>query len=571
MRRFIALVSVFSLVSCQTIPTFSQYEAKPVKTHNYGAMVASANPMATKAGLEIIEKGGSAIDAAIAVQTVLTLVEPQSSGIGGGAFMVYYDAKTGNVTTYDGREKAPISANPDWFMQNGKPMKFFDAVKSGKSVGAPSVLAMLNMAWKDGGKLPWADGFKRAETIATDGYALTERTRKLIDELAKNTDPAPDVKSYFYDGAEIKPAGTIIKNPEYASTMREIAQTELQSFYHGRLAEAMVKKVAENPIPGGLTMADFAEVKPQKLEPLCQSYRVHKICGMAPPSSGGIGTLMIMGILENFNMPVMGNSTQGWHHFIEAQRLAYVDRDTYVADTAFVDVPIKGLLDKKYLRSRADMISPNKSIETANAGIPEGAKKRGKDATGGYGGTSHFVIVDKEGNVVSMTTSVEFIFGSQMMVGGFFLNNQLTDFSFAPNDANGTPIVNRVEAGKKPRSSMSPTIIFDKDGQFEMAIGSPGGNSIIAYVTKTIVAVLDWGMSLDEAIAQPNLIARKVPSNLEYKRMDEKIRLELEALGHTFTSSGNPEASGLHGIMVKNGKLIGAADPRREGTAEATK
>ncbi len=571
MRRYIALVSIISLASCQSLPNVPQFEAAPAKNHNYGAMVASANPMATKAGLEILEKGGSAIDAAIAVQTVLTLVEPQSSGIGGGAFMVHYNAKTGDVTTYDGREKAPKTANPDWFMQNGKPMKFFDAVKSGKSVGAPSVVAMLNMAWKDGGKLPWAEGFKRAETIATDGYQLTERTRKLIGELEKNTDPAPDVKSYFYDASGIKLAGTIIKNPEYAATMREIAQTELESFYRGRLAQAMVKKIAENPIPGGVTMADFAEVKPQKLEPLCQTYRVHKICGMAPPSSGGIGTLMIMGILENFNMPEMGNSTQGWHHFIEAQRLAYVDRDTYVADTAFVEVPIKGLLDKTYLRARADQISPNKSIENANAGVPEGAQKRGKDATGGYGGTSHFVVVDKEGNVVSMTTSVEFIFGSQMMVGGFFLNNQLTDFSFSPNDANGMPIVNRVEAGKKPRSSMSPTIVFDKDGQFELAIGSPGGNSIIAYVTKVLVGVLDWNQPLDEAIALPNLIARKVPSNLEYARMDEKLRLELEALGHPFTSSGNPEASGLHGIMVKNGKLIGAADPRREGTAEATK
>jgi gamma-glutamyltranspeptidase / glutathione hydrolase len=576
MRRFIILISCFAIVSCQTIPenpsltNTSKLEAKPAKNYQSGAMVASANPLATKAGVEILQKGGSAIDAAIAVQTTLSLVEPQSSGIGGGAFMLYYDAKTGDVKTYDGRETAPKAANSELLMQDGKPMEFWTAVKSGRSVGVPGVIAMLELAWKENGKLPWAQNFTPAINHAQNGYALTKRTSELLKSLERITTPGDGVKSYFYDAnGKAYDAGTIMKNPAYAKTLHDIGKEGAKVFYNGYIARDIVADVQNNPIKGALSLEDMKNFKPQIHEPLCQTYRARTLCGMPPPSSGGIGTLMIMGILENFDMKTIGNSTKGWHNFIEAQRLAYMDRDTYVADDNFVDVPTKGLLDKDYLKSRAALIGNDAPMQNVIAGNPNGAQKRGKDATGGVSGTSHFVIVDKIGNVVSMTTSVENLFGSQRMVDGFFINNQLTDFSFTPKDKDGNLIVNRVEPLKRPRSSMSPTIVFDQNGQFELAIGSPGGNAIIAYVTKALIGILDWDLPLDEALALPNVISRRTPSAMEYKRFDNNQLQNLQNMGHTFQDGGGAENSGLHAIMLRGGKLIGAADPRREGTAEA--
>ncbi len=572
MRRFLTIVTCFALSACQTTQNtapIQKFEAKPVSNWQYGAMVASANPMATQAGVDIIEKGGSAIDAAIAVQSVLSLVEPQSSGIGGGAFMLYFDAKTGDVQTYDGRETAPMGAKPDMFMQDGKPMEFWTAVKSGHSTGVPGVIAMLDLAWKDHGKLKWAQNFEPAIGLAENGYPLTKRTAEYAEILPKITTPGADIIATFYDeNGKPKPAGTLMKNPAYGKTLREIGQYGPKVFYEGHIAKDIVQKVQSNAIPGTLSLEDMKNYRPTTHQPLCQTYRVHLMCGMPPPSSGGIGTLMIMGILENYDMKTLGNSTQGWHYFIEAQRLAYMDRDTYVADDKFVDVPTQGLLDKEYLKSRASLISETEAMKNVVAGNPKGSQKRGRDATGGVSGTSHFVIVDKMGNVVSMTTTVENLFGSQQMVDGFFINNQLTDFSFLPNDKDGTPIVNRVEAGKKPRSSMSPTIIFDKDGQFELAIGSPGGNAIIAYVTKAIIGVLDWDMPLIDALGLPNVIARREPAAMEYKRFDTNNAQALNAMGHTFQDGNGAENSGLHAIMLKDGKLIGAADPRREGNAQ---
>lgn len=576
MRRIISIISCLSLVACQTLPatTNTKFEAKPAKDWNYGGMVATANPLATQAGVEILEKGGSAVDAAIAVQTVLTLIEPQSSGIGGGAFMLYYDAKTGDVQSYDGREAAPMGATPDMFLDKttGKPMEFWTAVKSGRSTGAPAVLKMLHLAWSEHGKLGWDQGFQNAKNLAENGYKLTPRTAGLLQALPNMTEPGDGVKQYFYD-KDGKPfaAGTLMKNPAYAKTMDDIATQGIDVFYKGYIAQDIVKAVQSKSIPGTLSMEDMANVRVERKEPLCQSYRVHMICGMGMPSSGGIGELMIMGIVENFDMPKMGNSVEGIHHYIEAQRLGYVDRDTYVADDKFVSVPVKGLLDKKYLKERAAIISNDKSFDKVSVGTPEGAHKRGKDATGKEHGTSHFVIVDKAGNVVSMTTSVENLFGSQTMVDGFFINNQLTDFSMLPVDADGMAIVNAVAAGKKPRSSMSPTIVFDKDGQFELGIGSPGGNAIIAYVTKALIGILDWDMPLQDALDQPNIIARSTPVSMEFSRMDKNKLDGLTALGHKFQGGGGAENSGLHAIMFKDGKLIGAADSRREGNAVAVK
>lgn len=574
MRRILSIISCLSLVACQTLPSAPEtparkFEAAPAKNWHYGGMVASANPLATQAGVEILQQGGSAADAAIAVQTVLSLIEPQSSGIGGGAFMLYYDAKTGDVQSYDGREAAPSGATPDMFIDKttGKPMEFWTAVKSGRSTGAPAVLQMLHLAWVDHGKLGWDKGFQNAKNLATNGYNLTPRTADLLQALPQMTSPGDGVKQYFYD-KDGKPfaAGTLMKNPAYAKTLDDIATQGIDVFYKGYIAQDIVKAVQSKPIPGTLNMADMANVRVERKEPLCQTYRVHLICGMGMPSSGGIGELMIMGIVENFDMAKMGKSTEGFHHYIEAQRLAYIDRDTYVADDNFVQVPIKGLLDKAYLKARAALISGDKVMDKVNAGTPEGAQKRGRDATGREHGTSHFVIVDKDGNVVSMTTSVENLFGSQTMVDGFFINNQLTDFSFIPFDADGTAIVNAVAAGKKPRSSMSPTIVFDRDGQFELGVGSPGGNAIIAYVTKALIGVLDWGLPLQTALDEPNIIARGTPINIETSRMDKATLDGLSALGHKFQSGGAAENSGLHAIMFKDGKLIGAADSRREGT-----
>lgn len=573
MRKFLCLTTCFAFVSCQTIDTKIQtHEAKPVTGWQYGAMVSSANPEATKAGVEILEKGGSAIDAAIAVQTVLSLIEPQSSGIGGGAFMLYFDAKTGDVQTYDGRETAPLGAKPDMFMENGQPIEFWKAVKSGKSTGVPGVISMLHLAWSEHGKLPWKEGFNPAIKHAENGYALTKRTAELAALLPKLTEPGEGVKAHFFD-KEGKPlaAGTLMKNPAYGQTLRDIANEGPKVFYEGRIAKDIVEDVAKNPNPGTLSLEDMKNYRAQKHEPLCQKYRTNLMCGMPPPSSGGIGTLMIMGILENYDMKAFGNSPKGWHHFIEAQRLAYMDRDTYVADDRFVDVPTQGLLDKEYLKSRAALMLSDKPMDKVVAGNPKGSQKRGKDATGGVSGTSHFVIVDKIGNVVSMTTTVENLFGAQRMVDGFFINNQLTDFSFKPVDSDGIPIVNRVEPLKKPRSSMSPTIIFDENGTFKLAVGSPGGNAIIAYVSKAIIGVLDWDLPLIDALGLPNVISRRVPSAMEYKRFDNASLIALQNMGHKFQDGGGAENSGLHAIMLKDGKLIGAADPRREGTAEAAK
>lgn len=547
----------------------SATEAKPAGVWTHGAMISAANPLAVDAGLEILKNGGSAIDAAIAVQTTLGLVEAQSSGIGGGAFMIYYDAKTGDVTAYDGREIAPKGATPTMFLdESGKPLEFFTAAKSGRSTGTPGVIAMLKMAHEEHGKLPWAESFKPAAKIARDGWALTPRMSGLAAAVESWGGAGSGVKAYLFDAnGKPYPAGHLMKNPEYARSLEAIGR-DYRTMYDGPMAEAIVAETHKAPLAGTLSMDDMRAYKPLKKEPVCRSYRVHLLCGMGPPSSGGIGTMAILRTLENFDMGANKNNAKGWHLFIEAQRLAYIDRDTYVADDRFVDVPVNGLLDKEYLKGRAALISQNSVMAKAEAGNPPGSVKRGNDATNLETGTTHFVIVDNKGNVVSMTTTVENIFGSQRMVGGFFLNNQLTDFSFAPIDEQGRPIVNAIAPGKKPRSSMSPTIVFDQNGKFELAVGSPGGNAIIAYVSKALIAMLDWDMNPQDAVALPNVIARRTPSSLENARFNQATKSQLEAMGHTFKSDRDSEGSGLHAVKLTPNGLVGGADPRREGVAK---
>lgn len=588
MKRLTALVSVCALVSaCATPPGAPSgqsapaagpvaaapvIEARPQPNWTHGAMVAAANPLAVEAGLEILRAGGSAVDAAIAVQAALGLVEPQSSGIGGGAFMIHYDAATGDVVAYDGREVAPAGVTPELFLDEaGQPLPFWTAVKSGRSTGVPGAVAMLHLAWSEHGRLPWARSWAPAERLARDGFAISPRFSEMIAGMGRFTEPGAGLRAYLYDAAGAPlPGGHILRNEAYADTLARIARDGPDGFYRGPVADAIVAQVASGPMPGTLTLADLAAYRPQRHEPVCRTYRERLLCGMGPPSSGGIGVLATLGILENFDMAATGPATaQGWHRFIEATRLAYADRDTYVADDRFVAVPIAGLLDRTYLASRAALISPDRAMERAEPGQPPGATQRGRDATGNVFGTSHFVIVDARGNVVSMTTTVEAPFGSQRMAAGFFLNNQLTDFSFRVTDDQGQPIANAPAAGKKPRSSMSPTIVFDAERHFELAVGSPGGNAIIAYVAKALVGMLDWNLPPEEALALPNVIARRVPIAVERSRMDPALLAQLEAMGHRFGTGNSAEGSGLHAVRLTPHGLVGGADPRREGVARA--
>jgi gamma-glutamyltranspeptidase/glutathione hydrolase len=448
---------------------------------------------------------------------------------------------------------------------NGRPLDYTTAIRSGRSVGVPGAVAMLEMAHREHGRLPWRQPWQRAATIASEGFEVSPRLHQIIG-AALERGPLPSSASRYLtvDGVKPLPIGARLVNPAYAKTVRAIADEGAKTFYTGEIAKEIVAAVGEGAIPGSLNAEDLRSYRPNKLEPICGNYRVYLVCGMRPPSSGGVAVLSVLGTLENFDMAAMGVTTQGWHHFIEAQRLAYADRDMYVADDRFEAVPLAGLIDKDYLRSRAALISADKVMARVEAGDPPGSKRRGKDATGAVTGTSHFVVVDRRGNVVSMTTTVESLFGSLRMAGGFFLNNQLTDFSFKPVDDRGVPIANAVAPGKKPRSSMTPTIVF-RDGQFELAVGSPGGNNIIAYVSKSIIAMLDWNLSPQAAIDLPNMIAR---NNLvvERGRADPSLLEGLSALGHDTSRSRGGEGSGLHAVRrLSDGRLVGAADPRREG------
>ncbi len=532
-------------------------------------MIAAANPLAVEAGLRVLRDGGTAVDAAVAVQAVLGLVEPQSSGIGGGAFMLHYDAATGDVVAYDGREVAPAGATPTMFLtDNGDPLPYFDAVQSGRSVGVPGVVAMLELAHREQGRRPWRTLWVPAIELATRGFQVSQRMHDVAQQAQRATRLLPDANHYLtIDGKRILPVGHVLKNPAYAATLQRIARLGARGFYEGPVAAAIVAGANKAPLPGTLSLADLRAYRPTKHEPVCRSYRVYEVCGMKPPSSGGIAVLSVLRTLENFNMAAHGPKTAlGWHYLIEAQRLAYADRDMYVGDDRFVTVPVEGLLDANYLKSRASLVSPERAMPEVLAGTPPGAERRGKDATGSHTGTSHFVIVDAAGSVVAMTTTVESLFGSQRMAAGFFLNNQLTDFSFRPVDASGMPVANAPAALKKPRSSMSPTLVF-RDGQFRMAVGSPGGNSIIGYVSKAIVGMLDWGLSPDDAIELPNVVARGAVT-VEERRFDPAILEQLRAMGHTFRAGRGAEGSGLHAVMLMpDGTLAGGADSRREGVA----
>ena len=548
----------------------AQTAAQPAPTQTASAplgsgMVAAANPQAVEAGLKVLRDGGSAIDAAIAVQAVLGLVEPQSSGLGGGAFLTYYDAKTREVTAYDGRETAPAAATPNLFLgPDGKPLPFVEAVRSGRSTGAPGVVAMLALAHRDHGVRPWNSLFAEAERLARDGFVVGQRLAAYSGANATGTrgDPAPDVAAYL---GQVQ-AGERLKNPAYAQTVRRIADEGARAFYEGEIAQAIAARVAQGPNPGALTAADIARYRPQKGPALCRPYRVYIVCAPSAPS-GGPGVMIALGMLETTDIAAHGpTQAQGWYLFAEASRLMYADRDRYIGDPAFVAVPLAGLLDPAYLKSRAALIGAKS--EPRAPGAPMGVPARAPDATAEVPGTSHFVIVDKAGNALSMTTTVEGPFGSGRMVDGFVLNNQLTDFSLNPRDETGALVANAPAPGKRPRSSMAPLIVLDRQGRFVAAIGSPGGNAILAYNLKTVVGLLDWKLPIDQAVGLPNLVARGTNTAAEVSKFPPKVVEDLAAKG-IILRPGAGEDSGLHAIAVRNGRLTGAADPRREGIASA--
>jgi gamma-glutamyltranspeptidase/glutathione hydrolase len=529
-------------------------------------MVAAANPRAVDAGLNVLRKGGSAIDAAVAVQATLGLVEPQSSGLGGGAFMVYYDAKSREVTYYDGRETAPASTTASLFLDGkGQPLSFLDAVVSGRATGVPGAIPMLAQAQRDHGKRPWRTLFDDPIKLADEGFIVSPRLSSMINGRAPQAS-RPDAVAYFSnpDGTRMK-AGDRLRNPAYAATLRALAADPM-ALHHGRIAGDIAAKISQDPLPGGLTQKDLAGYRPRRGDAVCGPYRIYIVCSSAAPSSGP-ALLEALGLLERTDIASRGpNDPQAWYLFAEASRLMYADRDAYFGDPAFVTVPVGGLLDPAYLDARARLIGPRASPGAPAAGHPKGAPQVGADATSEVPGTTHFVIVDAEGDVVSMTTTVESIFGTGRMVDGFFLNNQLTDFSFWPTDKAGRPVANAPAAGKRPRSSMSPVIVLDKQGRFIAALGSPGGNSIPAYNLKVLVGIIDWKLSMQQAIDLPNLIARGENIAGEADKFAPGVVQGLAERG-IVVKPGRGEDSGLHGVMVRGGTLEGGADRRREGQA----
>jgi gamma-glutamyltranspeptidase/glutathione hydrolase len=533
-----------------------------------GPFVAAANPLAVEAGLKILREGGSAVDAAVAVQAVLGLVEPQSSGLGGGAFMMVFDARTGEVTSYDGRETAPAAATPELFHEDGRPLGVGEAILSGRSTGAPGAVAMLAMAQAAHGRRPWSALFGDAERLARDGFVVSPRLAGFI-AATRGQARTRWANAYFTkpDGTRYV-AGDVLRNPAYARTVAELAEGGAEVFYRGRIAQEIAATVAEEPRPGALTVQDIAAYEPIERGALCRPYRIYVIC-VPPPPSSGVAVLQLLAMAERTPDIALGpDSVEAWAAFARLQRLMYADRDRYVADPGFVGVPVQGLLDPGYTESRA-ALAPGLT-GPAEAGTPPGGVLVGPDATNEPAGTSHFVIVDADGNAVSMTTTIESVFGSGRMAAGFFINNELTDFSFAPLRADGAPAANAVEAGKRPRSSMSPILILDREGRLIGALGSPGGPSILAYNARALIAVLDWGLPVQTAFNLPNLVARGTTIGADTERFSEALRAGLAARGITLRPNDS-ETSGLHGGIWREGPdgwaWDGGADDRREGVA----
>ncbi len=533
-------------------------------------MVVAANPLAAQAGLKVLREGGNAADALVAVQTVLGLVEPQSSGLGGGAFLVWYDAKEKKLTTFDGRETAPAEATPSLFLdKDGNPLPFFTAVVGGRSVGTPGTVRLMEAAHKRFGKKDWKGLFDQAIALAEKGFAVSPRLHGEIADDIGRLDTQPAARTYFYD-EDGKPVaiGANLANPAYAETLRAIADGGADAFYTGKIAHDIVAAVHSHPTnPGTLSLEDLAIYKAKERPAVCAPYRGYDVCGMGPPSSGALTIGQILGMISGFDIPKLGpDDPESWRIIGDATRLAFADRDRYMADSDFVAMPT-GLLDPGYLKSRAALLRRATALGTNDVKAGEPPWKKAELREDGFTypehGTSHFVIVDDDGNIASMTTTVENAFGSRQMVDGFLLNNELTDFTFSPVK-DGYDVANRVEPGKRPRSSMSPTIVL-KDGKPVIAIGSPGGSNIISYVTEALIAMIDWKMNVQQAVSLPHFVNRFGPYDLEAGTKAAAMAKDLGALGYTVRI--DDQNSGLHGFEITPAGIEGGADPRREGVA----
>jgi gamma-glutamyltranspeptidase/glutathione hydrolase len=540
-------------------------ENRPVEAERW--MVSAANPLAVQAGAQVLRRGGSAADAMVAVQTVLGLVEPQSSGLGGGAFLVWYDAETGRLTTLDGRETAPLAATPTLFQNaGGEPMGFFDAVVGGRSVGTPGTPALMEEAHRRWGLARWPSLFEAGIQLAEGGFEVSPRLAGLVERDADRLSRHPVTAAYFLPGGTPLQAGAQLVNPEYAETLRSLAAEGADAFYSGPIAADIVttvQGVTDNP--GKLSLIDLSLFQVKEREAVCSRYRELQVCGMGPPSSGALTVGQILGMLENFDLAAMGpNDPQTWRLIGDASRLAFADRGRYMADSDYVPVPVKGLVDPGYLADRSQLLQREIALEQVLPGKPEfdHALNWADDDAIELPSTSHISIVDRHGNVLSMTTTIENAFGSRLMARGFLLNNELTDFSFRSH-RDGVPVANRLEPGKRPRSSMSPTIVMEGD-QPVLAIGSPGGSRIIGYVAQAIVAWADWGFDIQQAVSMPHLVNRFGTYDVEAGTVAAGFGPALQELG--FEVNERDLNSGLHAIEIRDG-LRGAADPRREGIA----
>ncbi|WP_374544033.1 gamma-glutamyltransferase [Sphingorhabdus sp.] len=539
--------------------------ASPVAAKPNG-IASSADPRATAAGAEILAKGGSAADAAMAMMLALTVVEPQSSGIGGGGFLVHYDAGDATISTINGRETAPAAATPQRFTDaEGKPLPFLQAFPGGKSVGVPGNIRLMAEAHRKWGKLKWAEIFKPAIRLADKGFVVNQTLESRLAAIERLWPQFETARSiYWIDGKPAK-AGVTLRNPELAKTLKLIAKKGPDAFYNGTIANSIVSSVTKSAVaPGDMTLADLAAYKAVEQNAVCAPYRVYVICGMAPPSSGATTVLQILGSLERFDLKALGkDDPKSWYLIGQAMQLAYADREKYLGDASFVQVPVAGLIDKAYLAERSALIDPARARTDYPAGNPPGAMPRTAAISGEVAGTTHFSAVDARGSIANMTSTIEGPFGSQLVAGGFFLNNELTDFTFAP-EKDGAPVANRVEGGKRPLSSMAPTIVFDREGKPVLALGSAGGKRIIMHVTKTLIGVLDFGLPLKQAIAMPNIYFGGGALLVE---QNTQLADKAQALAN-FGQPVKPEDLGskVNGLQLVDGAWTGAADPRSEGS-----